>query len=270
MILSLLSGFLLAGLIAGLAYRTHSLSPSGAWGAVLTGGLIFGLGGWQWAVLLLAFFITSSGLSHAFQRRKRGLNEKYAKGSRRDMGQVLGNGGVAALFAVLHTFWPTALWPWAAFAAALAAVNADTWGTELGIFNKQPPRLLTDLRRPVEKGTSGGVSPIGTLAALAGAALIGVLAAALTPVPAPRAALFALVTLGGLLGALFDSWLGATVQSIYFCPACQKETEQHPVHSCGSPTEPLRGWRWMDNDLVNASCALLAAVVILVWTLFGV
>ena len=48
--------FLLSLLIAAVAYRMHSLSPSGVAGAVVTGTLIFGLGGWAWGLLLIAFF----------------------------------------------------------------------------------------------------------------------------------------------------------------------------------------------------------------------
>src|SRR5689334_14742571 len=169
--MQLLSGFLIAVLIAFGAYRAGSLSRSGAYAATVVGTLIFGLGGWQWAVLLLAFFITSSALSRAFRKRKQGLDEKYSKGSRRDAGQVFGNGALAALFAGLHYFTPDATWVWVAFAGCLAAVNADTWATELGVLNPGPPRLLTHPGREVEKGTSGAVSLFGTVAALAGAAL---------------------------------------------------------------------------------------------------
>jgi len=56
-------GILLGALIGYGAYRAGALTPSGAWAAVLTGGLIFGLGGFSWAVLLLTFFISSSVLS---------------------------------------------------------------------------------------------------------------------------------------------------------------------------------------------------------------
>jgi uncharacterized membrane protein len=100
--MQLLYGFILAIIIALLAYRAHSLNRSGALAAAFTGTIIFGVGGWQWAVLLLTFFITSSGLSRAFKKRKIGLNEKYSKGHERDMGQVFGNGGIATLFAALH------------------------------------------------------------------------------------------------------------------------------------------------------------------------
>lgn len=266
--MQLFYGSLLALLIAFLAYRTHSLNKSGTLAAILTGTIIFGLGGWPWAVLLLTFFFSSTALTHAFAQRKKEANEKYAKGGERDAGQVFGNGGVAALFAALHTFYPQAAWPWLAFAAALAAVNADTWATELGVLNPTPPRLITDLRKTVEKGTSGGVSVVGTLAALAGAGLIGILAASLYPLPAsvvsshflPSALL---VTLAGLLGSLFDSLLGATVQAIYYCPACQKETERHPYHACGAQTHRIRGWAWLDNDRVNFACAAAGAIIAL-------
>ena len=233
--MQLLLGFLLALLIAFLAYRVHSLNKSGAIAAAFTGTIIFGIGGWQWAILLLTFFITSSLLSRAFKKRKQGLDEKFSKGHERDAGQVFGNGGIATLFAALHFFYPESTLPWLGFAAALAAVNADTWATELGVLNPYPPRIITNLKTVVEKGTSGGISLIGTLAALTGSALIGILASLLNPI-AGSVSIFIIVTLAGLAGSLFDSFLGATVQAMYFCPKDNKETEKHPLHTCGTPT----------------------------------
>lgn len=263
--LQLIIGFALAVLIAFAAYKVHSLSLSGAYGAVLTGTIIFGLGGWPWAILLLTFFISSSALTRAFGKRKRGLSEKFSKGGRRDIGQVLGNGGVATAFALLHVFFPDEPWPWIGFAAALAAVNADTWATELGVLNPHPPRLITN-GKPVEQGTSGGVSLYGTLAALAGATVIALPAALFPPGhwSLPHWSLFLLVSLSGLAGSLFDSLLGATVQAIYHCPACRKETERHPLHLCGTPTVRVRGWQWLNNDLVNAACGAFGALAALI------
>ena len=141
--MQILIGFLLAILIAVLAWRAGSLSRSGAWAAVLTGGLIFGLGGLPWAILLLLFFISSSVLTRAFSQRKASLAEKFSKGSRRDWGQVLANGGLGALLAVGYSIPPHHEWLWLAFAGAMAAVNADTWSTELGVLSLIPPRMIT-------------------------------------------------------------------------------------------------------------------------------
>jgi len=252
-------GFILAVAVAFAAYRAHSLSRSGALAAALEGTIIFGLGGWQWAVILLIFFVSSSLLSRLFSKRKSKLNEKFDKGSQRDAGQVLANGGIAALFAGLHFFLPTAFWPWLAFTASLAAVNADTWATELGVLNPTPPRLITT-GQVVEKGTSGGISLGGTLAALAGAGLVAACAQLVKPVSG-FLLIFSLTTLAGLLGALFDSYLGATIQAIYTCPSCIKETERHPFHTCGTSTTLLRGFKWLNNDIVNIGCALTGALL---------
>jgi uncharacterized protein (TIGR00297 family) len=252
-------GFLLGAVIALLAWRAGALDASGALAATLTGGLIFGLGGIPWAVLLLAFFVSSSALSKAFAARKAALSEKFSKGSQRDWGQVLANGGLGALLAILHALNPGQAWPWAAFAGAMAAVNADTWATELGVLSQTPPRLISTWRK-VDRGTSGGVTLLGSLSSLGGAALIA-LAAVLFPGQGGGLALLGYAILGGAAGSLFDSLLGATVQAIYYCPSCHKETERHPLHLCGSPTTLLRGWSWLNNDLVNFACSAMGALV---------
>ena len=270
-----LLGLALAISIATIALRARSLSRGGAYAAALVGTVIFGIGGWQWAILLLTFFISSSALSQTFERQKRGLDDKYSKVGGRDAAQVFSNGGLPALFAFSHFLFPHDLWPWIGFAGALAAVNADTWATELGVLNPTPPRLITDLRRRVEKGTSGGVSFAGTLASLAGSALIAALAALLSPHPyhlsSPALSevegffvLIGLITFFGFCGALFDSLLGATVQAMYFCPKDQKETEQHPLHTCGTQTVHLRGWKWLNSDWVNAACGAVGAGLALI------
>ncbi|MCA2002319.1 MAG: DUF92 domain-containing protein [Chloroflexi bacterium] len=260
--MQLLLGFVFAIIIAALAHRAHALNTSGAFVAVFMGAIIFGAGGWEWAILLLTFFVTSSALSRAFQKRKQGLDEKFSKGHERDAGQVFGNGGIAAAFAALSWFFPDEPWTWVGFAAALAAVNADTWATELGVLSPRPPRLITNLRKTVEKGASGGVSVLGALAALAGSGIIGFLAVIFFPLATPHFPLpiyFLLITISGFAGSLFDSLLGATVQAMYFCPAEKKETEKHPVHTCGTPTVHIRGWKWLNNDWVNFSCGALGA-----------
>jgi len=258
------------GIVIGLAgWWFKALSFRGALAAALVGALIFGLGGAAWAVLLLAFFLSSSGLSRAFKGRKSTFEDEYAKGSRRDAGQVLANGGVGLLLVLAWAFFPGQVWVWVAYAGAFAAVNADTWATELGVLSPVPPRLLTT-GQVVSGGTSGAVSLVGTLAALLGSVFIALLAASLPRVlgsemlaQADTARFWDIliaVSLGGLAGALFDSLLGATLQAVYYCRLCAKETERYPLHGCGTPTQAQRGWRWLNNDWVNWFCAAAGAL----------
>jgi uncharacterized protein (TIGR00297 family) len=211
-------------------------------------------------VLLLIFFITSSGLSRLFNKRKQGLDEKFSKGHERDAGQVFGNGGLAAVFVLVSVLYPESNVGWVGFAASLAAVNADTWATELGVLNPTRPRLITDLRKRVEKGTSGGVSLLGTFASLLAASAIALPAASFSD----DWSLFIPITLAGLAGSLFDSLLGATVQAMYYCPADKKETEKHPLHTCGTQTIHVRGWKWLNNDWVNFACGAFGVITALI------
>lgn len=272
LITSLLLGLAFSVIITALAYRRGSLSQSGAAGALIVGTLIFGLGGWVWGVVLGVFFISSSLLSHFKEREKASVAEKFEKGHRRDLGQVFANGGLGAFIAVLSAIAPADYW-FFLFIGVMATVTADTWATELGTLSKAAPRLITS-GRAVEVGTSGGVSPLGTGVSFVGGLLIGLTAGLLAPLAGllPWSATLPVALIGALSGAagsLIDSLMGATIQQIYYCDTCQKETERK-LHRCGTTTRPLRGWSWMNNDLVNlisslgggAVAALLAAALL--------
>jgi uncharacterized protein (TIGR00297 family) len=260
-LVSFLLGLSLSALIAAFAFWRGSLTRSGAFGAMVIGALVFGVGGFAWGVLLVAFFVTSSALSHYKERAKEPLAEKFQKGHRRDLGQVLANGGAGALGALVYALDPQPIF-FVAFVGAMATVNADTWATELGVLSKAPPRLITT-GRVVPVGTSGGVTWFGTFIALCGALLIGIIAA-----PFSNLLILLISSISGLLGSLFDSLLGATVQAIYFCDHDQKETEAR-VHRCGNATRLIRGWRWLDNDWVNffASVAGSAIAICIAWAI---
>jgi len=266
-------GLLFSGAIGLAAERSGSLTKSGAAGAVITGTTIFGFGGLSWGLTLIYFFLSSTFLSHFKEREKSAVAaDKFSKGSKRDLGQALANAGVASAAALGYGLGrrspgpaPTAADAWgpllAAFVGALATANSDTWATELGTLSQDEPRLITT-GQPVAPGTSGGVTLLGTGAALAGAASVGLVAEALGAGKGTilRGRLPLLGLIGGMAGAITDSVLGATVQAMYWCPRCQKETERR-VHGCGAETEPLRGVRWLDNDVVNAASTAAGALV---------
>jgi uncharacterized protein (TIGR00297 family) len=223
---------------------------------------------------VIDIFVSFSILSKMFRNRKFGVDEKFSKGSQRDAGQVFANGGVAACLAL--TWFVTRLagpgsaendWIWMAFAGSLAAATEDTWGTNLGVLSRRRPVLITTFK-PVDPGTSGGVSLIGALSALAGAALIAFLVVIMGktfgvngrgPEVDPWLQ-FGVITFAGFAGSLVDSLLGATKQATFFCPSCQKETEKHPLHSCVTQTTQKRGWSWFNNDWVNVACVLAGAL----------
>ncbi|HEY44594.1 MAG TPA: DUF92 domain-containing protein [Anaerolineae bacterium] len=248
-------GLLLGAGVSALAYRAGHLTANGALMATLVGGLTFGFGGLIPAVFLILFFISSSVLSRVGAKRKLSLVMTFAKGGRRDIGQVLANGAVPVILAMIYGLTQGSVWL-VGMVGALAASTADTWATEIGVLALRRPYMITTGRR-VEPGTSGAVTPEGTLAALVGAGVIGSAAWLLQGV----GTLFVLALVGGVIGALFDSLLGATIQAIYHCPRCDKETERHPYHICGSETHLRRGWHWLSNDGVNFASSVIGGLV---------
>lgn len=153
-------------------------------GAALAVGLatVYGFG-WRGFGLLLAFFISSSLLSDRTTRNAR---------------QVIANGGIAALAALLGS--------WVAFSGAVAAATSDTWASEIGRRSRTPPRLITN-GTPVPAGTDGGITLLGTAGGIAGALFIAVLARVLVP-----GGFLMAVAVAGIAGMLLDSLLGATLQ----------------------------------------------------------
>ena len=273
----LAAGFLLAAL-AGLAgWKIKALTRGGALGATIIGGLVFGYGGLTWAALLIAFFLSSSLLSHVGRSRKLGADVSGKEGPR-DLTQTLANGGVALLMALAVGFWGHES-PWypyftLAYFGSLAAATADTWATELGMLSRRPPRLITT-GKIIQPGVSGGVSLLGLAASLAGGLFIG-LTAFITIQAASWLTtgqwflsdwfLLIILPLAGFLASLFDSFLGATVQRLYYCERCATVTEQ-PIHHCGQPARLIQGVAWMNNDLVNFLATCMGAIAAILFSL---
>lgn len=213
--------------------------------------------GWSWGALLLSMFISVSWLSQIGSAKKTSrLASVVAKGGDRDAAQLVANGAVFTVAALGSTIWPAQSW-YAIAAGALAFSAADTWATEIGTLARGDPRSIVTWRT-VPAGTSGGVSFHGTVAAVAGALFIASLASfAGWPVS------FAAVALGGVIAALADSVIGATLQVQRWCPTCGKPTER-AVHDCGTPTKIAGGIRALNNDAVNALCSAIGALIALV------
>jgi uncharacterized protein (TIGR00297 family) len=252
-------GFLLAACISLAARRTRSLSVSGAIAATVVGTAAIAAG-WNWGALLITYFVSSTLFTHVGREQKDSrAGAIVAKGGERDAVQVLANGAMFAGAAAAMVVHPDLHWI-ALGAGALAASAADTWATEIGTLVGGEPRSILS-GKVVAAGTSGAVTVIGSLAAVAGAGFIALVAVAL----GWSLQLGATVMLGGVAGALADSLLGATLQSLHWCDSCERETERM-THDCGTTTRRIRGFEWIDNDVVNflssAAGGLLAALLI--------
>lgn len=246
----------MAAAIAAAARRARSLSPSGALAALVVGTTCVAAG-WDWGGVLITFFVASSALSRfrAAQKASR-TGGVVSKGGERDAAQVMANGALFALAALGSALFPSPLW-WAGGAGALAAATADTWGTEIGTLARHAPRSIVT-GHAVAPGTSGGVTLVGTLASLVGAAFVALLVAWAGWGGATALAALA----GGFGGALIDSLLGATLQARRWCDRCERGTERD-VHDCGAATRPAGGIRWLRNDAVNALSGLAGALLAL-------
>jgi uncharacterized protein (TIGR00297 family) len=235
--------------VAVLAYRAATLTGSGALAAWLVGTLVLHGTGWQGGGVLAAFFVSSSLVSRGAPAPP-GLDPK---GDRRDHRQVLANGAVAAGGALLGLGNPE-LGVWL-LTSALAAAAADTWATAFGARSAVPPRLILD-GRVVPPGTGGGITPLGSAGAAAGAVLV----AATGAIAAGTPALLPVAALVGFGGMVLDSALGAAAQGKFRCVECGERSEWR-VHRCGRPTAHEGGLAWLDNDGVNLAAGAGAAVV---------
>lgn len=250
----LLTAALFGSIVAVASYRARFLTRSGAIATFLLAVVIYGAGSMQWAVPIITFFVLSSILSKYGRLHKKAFDQVFEKSSTRDWGQVLANGGVAGTIAILSGLFPLIdFYP--LYLGALAAVTADTWGTEIGVLTKGKTVSVLSFKS-VEPGTSGGISGYGTVGGAIGAAVVAL--SGYLWYTELRTALF--VVVGGMVGSLVDSLLGATLQAQFSCTICGKSTERR-LH-CDRPTQLSSGVDWIGNDVVNGMCSLVGAVVV--------
>lgn len=257
MTLRTLIGFSLAVVISLVARRRGLLSTNGALTSVILGTLAVSAGV-QWGVLLVVYFVIATALSRWKHAEKSARTASVVqKTGARDAFQVVANGAVFVAAALGATIWDSATLTAAAL-GALAASMADTSATEMGAAFGGAPRSLTSGER-MAPGLSGGVTLVGTLALLAGSAVVGTSSRLLGFSTVAAWSAFA----GGIVGALADSLLGSTLQERRHCPACGALTERR-LHNCqpaGVETMVVGGIRRFDNDWVNLTSTAIGAVV---------
>ena len=184
-----------------ITYIRKDLDLAGSVLMVVLGLLILFAAGFNWLLILFIFLILGI-ISTKYQKeykKKLGIYEK-----KRSIKNVLSNGIVPVAMAILGRYDRFV----GGFIGSIAAATADTMASEIGIIQK--PRLITNLKK-VPPGTDGGVSILGTVIGIVGAAIIGISAYFLNVCPNILLSLKVAI-ISGIIGAFTDSFLGATFE----------------------------------------------------------
>ena len=169
--------------------------------------LVILFGGLTWFMLLLAFYLLGGGFTRYGYARKENLGIAQSHGGMRGYKNVYSNSLVPLILAICYGVYHNEIFIYA-FIASVATANGDTLASEIGETSRSKPRMITTLKE-TEPGVDGGVTPLGEAASIAGALIIGILAA-VTGMTGPLGIVAGAI--GGFLGTNFDSYLGATLQ----------------------------------------------------------
>jgi len=186
---------------------------------VAIGVVIYFFGHWQGYLLFVIFVGLGSALSKVGLAKKVARGAAEAREGKRGIANVAANLLVPGFCCLAYPASGGAPAFLIAFAGALAAAMADTASSEIGALAAQQPVLITT-RKPVAHGTNGAVTSLGFSAAALGCVLIAGVAWAsgfftlVLRTSAVRNSLIAAlaIVLGGMLGTIVDSILGATLE----------------------------------------------------------
>lgn len=211
----LLFSIILNLVIAVVAYKKKALDFSGSFIAVIMGIVIFMTAGPISWLMLMLFFASSSLITQFKKTYKSRLSSEYRK-TRRNYKQVLENGLIPMILSIV--FFTTKSDAVLLTTIATIAINcADTWSSEIGVLNKGKTISIITLKQ-IKKGESGGISLLGTVVSLLGAAFIAISFILLKAIFSNESASFIStgligITLVGFIGCMVDSLLGATIQA---------------------------------------------------------
>lgn len=251
------TAFLFAFLISAISFRFGLLTFGGSVAALIFGTIIFALGKFQFSIPLLLFFFSSSLLSKLRYARNKEVETYFEKTGMRDYKQVIANGLVPALIVCLKSLYHDQIY-FLVYTASIAAVCADTWGTEIGTMRKSVTYNILNFKR-VEQGMSGGISAIGTFGSLMGAAVISFSSLFWIGF---NINIFLAVVIAGFGAGIIDSILGASLQIQYKCSVCGKVVEKKK--HCGTSTIRESGFYFFTNDVVNLICSISGALILIV------
>jgi uncharacterized protein (TIGR00297 family) len=272
------SGLLVMVVVGALAYKLQFVDISGLISAFVVGFTIWYTGGVVSFVIILFFFL-SAGLATKMRYKEKAQKDLAQEGKgKRSWINVLGSGVIPMIFSIavymtgLSPELAAAGWPFLLFGGyvgAVATTTADTLASEIGVFSKSKPRLITNLRRKVPRGTIGAVSLLGEGAALFAGLFIGVLvlffallAPGIVPAITTTEQLIVIIPLSMLtafIGCNLDSLFGAVLQNRFVCEICGAITDKE--FHCNYETKYVGGFKSFSNMHVNLGSSGMGATL---------
>ena len=209
---SLVLVLILCAMLSVLSYWFGLLSISGAVASFAVGIIIGGLGSVGWLITLIAFaFLGFFVTKFRFQAKKK-LNVQEGTRGERTYRNVLANGMVPALVAIISFALGMQGSEIAAiaFISSVAVAAADTTASELGVLSSNTYLITTGQR--VAAGTDGGVSAAGTASCVIAAAVASIVGWLAIFQSSPLEPLIIVPTAMGVAGCMLDSVVGATLE----------------------------------------------------------
>lgn len=199
---------LLLIVIVAASIATKKLTVGGALTGAVIAILIFLEAGYTGVSMLFAFFALGTAATIWKKKEKQLIKIQHDQSAERDAGQVLANGGVAALMGALSYLVPDKVPLWnLMMAASLSSAMADTLSSELGmIYGKRFYNIISWKRDT--RGLDGVVSLEGTLIGVIGSVIIALIYASGFVWNTG----FWIIILSGTIGNLSDSLLGALLE----------------------------------------------------------
>ncbi len=267
---TLTMGIIIVSLLAVISYKLRFVDFSGLITAYIIGIVVWYTGG-PGAFALLLFFLVSASIATKYKyKAKESAGVAQESKGMRNWKNVIYSGLIPTLFSIGGYISPNfginpMLFTYG-FIGAVATTTADTLASEIGVFSKSKPRLITNLRRKVPRGTIGAVSTLGEYVALFSSLAIGIMAyifAMIGIIPVSASIMVIIIaTVAGFIGCNTDSLIGAVFQAKYQCTVCGKITDK-TIH-CGKPTIYRRGFKRVDNTVVNFTSSTLGATIAII------
>jgi uncharacterized protein (TIGR00297 family) len=195
-------------LVTAASVKTNKLSLTAAGVAALVAIIIYGGTGFTGVILLGMFFLIGV-LASSWKKElkeKSGFADSYKQA--RSAGQVLANGGMAAILSMIALFFTgNTIIPFL-IACSFSSAAADTVSSELGVIYGKRFYNIISFKRD-KKGENGVISLEGTLLGVAASAIIALVFSVQQEF---HLYCFIAIIIAGTMGNLIDSLLGATLE----------------------------------------------------------